>query len=227
MTLTLYTFSGAPRGWRALLGLAFKGVTADVQFMSYADGDHFKPKILTLNPRATAPILEADNVVLCDSIAILAWLDREYLERPLFGSSAIEAAEIWQITTECCDYWRAANEALLSKVFSSDGSVPAHGSTEQSELQDAADLAHAECLYLENILADGRVYLGGQTPSAADAVAYPEVRLVQRAYETKYALMASVGLGDLHTLYPNLAAWKKRLNADPAVIATLPPHWNA
>lgn len=226
MTLTLYTISGAPRAWRALLGLAFKGVKVDIRLMSFSEKDHLKSEFMTLNPRATVPVLDAGSTVLSDSIAILAWLDRKYPENPLFGSDAAEAGEIWQITLECCDYLRAANHAFLSQVYSSDGSLPANGSEAQTELRSAADLVHAECHYLENILADGRDYLSGNTPGAADAVAYPEVRLLQRGYETKQVLMASVGLDDLRAQYPNLAAWKNRLNEDPAVIATLPPHWH-
>lgn len=227
MLLTLHTFSGAPRGWRVLMGMTFKGLTPDTRFMSYSDKDHHQPEFLALNPRATVPVLETDTGILRDSIAILAWLDREYPEKPLFGATPAQASEIWQITMECYDYLREGNRQLLTSVFSGDGTVPAEGSAERERLQSAADLVHAECRYLESILSDGRLYLCGDTPGAADAVAFPEIRLMQRAVETKHDLLSALGFAYPPDLYPKVADWKARLNGDPGVAATMPAHWGA
>lgn len=127
MTLTVHTFSGSPRGWRVLLGLTFKGLSWDTNYLSLAQGDHHKPEFLSLNPRHTVPVIEADGVVLRDSIAILAWLDRQHPEKPLFGNTPGEAADIWQVAMECCDYLRDANRQLLTEVFFGDGSIPDQG----------------------------------------------------------------------------------------------------
>jgi len=225
MTLVLHTFSGAPRGSRVLLGLSFKCLDFETRMMSVSDKDHHKPEFLALNPRATAPVLETADGVLRDSIAILGWLDRAYPDRPLFGTTSRQAAEIWQISMECCDYLRNANHQLLSQVFAGDGTVPPEGSIQRGQLQSAADLLHAESRYLETILSDGRAYLSGDSPGAADAVAFPEIRLVQRAVETKYNLMSALGFANPPAIYPGVAVWKARLNADPAVATTMPPHW--
>lgn len=223
--MRLHNISGAPRGWRVLLGLSFKGLDAETVLMSLSSRDHHKPDFLSLNPRATVPVLETDDGILRDSIAILAWLDRAYAEKPLFGKTSQHAAEIWQVTMECCDYLREANRQLLTIAFSSDGYAPPKDSDAYADLKRAADLAHAECRYLEGILTDGRAYLCGDAPSAADAVAFPEVRLMQRAVETKHDLMSSIGFGYPPDLYPKVADWKARLNDDPGVAATMPVHW--
>lgn len=225
MTLTLHTFSGAPRGWRVLMGLAFKQLDFEIRLMSASDKDHHTPEFLALNPRATAPVLETADGVLRDSIAILGWFDRAYPDRPLFGTTSRQAAEIWQITMECCDYLRHATDQLLSKVFPSDGSVPPSNSAEWLELQKAAELFHAECRYLEEILSDDRPYLGGDMPSAADAVAFPEIRLLQRATDTKPDLMTALGFTIPLQTCPALSGWLTRLNEDPRIAATMPPHW--
>ncbi|MFS8185045.1 glutathione S-transferase family protein [Pseudovibrio denitrificans] len=227
MVLSLYTISGAPRGWRVLLGLVFKGLSADVIYLKASEKEHKQPEFTALNPRATVPVLTSDHGVLRDSIAILAWLDRAYPEKPLFGHSPEVAAEIWQLTMECCDYLREANRQLLVPVFAGDGSSPEAGSDAARQLNAAAELAHAECRYLEGIFSDGRAYLCGDEPSAADAIAFPEVRLIQRAVETKHDLMASLGFMHPPDLYPFVAAWKTRLNEDPRVEATMPTHWQA
>lgn len=225
MTLVLHMFSGAPAGWRVHLGLTFKNLDAEIRTLSNADKDQLLPEFLAISPRAKAPVLETKTGVVRDSIAILAWLDRAHPENPLFGTTPAQAGEIWRITMECCEYLRAANHELLSRVFPSDGSIPDDGSAEREALQLGADMVHAECLYLEDILSNGRLYLGGDAPSAADAVAYPEIRLLQRGAETKHALMSELGLSNPSDLYPNVADWRARLNDDPSVTATLPPHW--
>lgn len=226
MRPTLYNISGAPRGWRVLLGLAFKGLDADVRTLSLAEKDHQKPDFLALNPRATVPVLRDGETILRDSVAILAWLDRAHPEHPLFGETPEEAAKIWQIAMECNDYLRHAANELLSRVFTSDGSVPDRDSDAFKGFEMAADLMHAECAYLEELLGDGRSFLAGETPSAADAIAFPEIRLVQRGIETKHALMSALGFGYPPDLYPLTAAWKDSLNAMPSVISTLPGHWD-
>lgn len=74
MQPTLYQFSGAPRCWRVLLGLAFKGIPVDINTLSFADYNHHNPKFKVLNALATAPVLTLGDTVLRVSIAILAWL---------------------------------------------------------------------------------------------------------------------------------------------------------
>jgi glutathione S-transferase len=209
-----------------LIGLAFKGVEANQVRLSYADDEHHSEAFRKLNPRSTVPVLRAGTVTLRDSVAILAWLDRAYPGRPLFGSSSDEAAEIWQIAMECADYLREANRVLLTVAFASHGTLPRDSSNEQSQLQAGSGLLHAECRYLENLLSDGRPFLAGEQPTAADAVAFPEIQLLQRAAVTKNDVMATVGFGYPPDLYPKLAIWKDRLNAMPEVAATVPSHWH-
>ncbi|MCV0429741.1 MAG: glutathione S-transferase family protein [Roseibium sp.] len=225
MRPTLYTFSGAPRGWRVLLGLAFKGIDADIRILSVSEKDHQKPDFLAMNPRAKVPVLTSGDIVLRDSIAILAWLDKAYPDKPLFGETPTQAATVWQIAMECREYLREANRQLLSRAFFTDAKVPDEGSENDRTFQKEAAFVHAECRYLEDLLSDDRTFLAGEMPSAADALAFPEVRLLQRAVETRAELMTAAGFGYPPDLYPNVAAWKNRMNAMPEVVATMPPHW--
>ncbi|NOX82233.1 MAG: glutathione S-transferase family protein [Alphaproteobacteria bacterium] len=224
MTLTVHTISGAPRGWRVLLGLAFKGLRWDVNYLQASRQDHKSPEFLKLNPRGTVPVLEANGVVISDSIGCLAWLDRAYREQPLFGETPDEAARIWQLTMQACDYLRDANHELLSRVFSEN--PPSPGAADYDALKNGADAMHAECAWLENQLANGS-FLAGARPGAADAVAYPEICLVERGVETKPEIMASLGFEEPSSRYPRLEAWKAAVSALPGVNNTLPPHWAA
>ena len=224
MTILVHTISGAPRPWRVLLALAFKGLDYETRLLVGQKGEHRVAPFLDLNPRGTVPVLESEGLVLRDSIGILAWLDRRYPQPPLFGANAEQAAEIWQITLEACDYLRSATNALLWPVLVQREPLPDAGTGRRAELEAAATRLQEECRRLEDILRD-RAFFGGDRPSAGDAVIFPEVRVIQRAFDTRFAVIEPLGFGDPDTLFPRLAAWKARINALPGVDATYPPHW--
>lgn len=227
MTTILHTISGAPRPWRVLLGFAFKGLTYETRLLEGSKGEHRRRPFIDLNPRATVPVLQVDGHVMWDSIGILAWLDRRYPETPLFGETADQAAEIWQITTDTGDYLRAAIDAVLRPVLVLQAPLPEPGTEKRAEIEQAAGTLHAECRRLEDLL-DGRKFLaGGDQPSAAEAIAFPEIRLIERAFDTKYEIMSALGFDNPPARYPRVAAWKERVGALPGVAGTLPPHWFA
>lgn len=224
MTITIHAVSGAPRPWRVLLGLAFKGLDYDIRYLEASKGEHKSPEFLTLNPRGTVPVMEDGDIVIRDSVAGLAWLDKAYPETPIFGHTPAEAADIWQTTMECCDYLRAASNSLLFPILVENKPLPAEGTEDRTALEAAAAAMHAEFGFLEKLL-DGRDYLAGDAPTAADAVAFPEIRLVTRAIERKPDIMATLGFGGPKLQYPALAAWKARVGALPGVDKTMPRHW--
>ncbi len=222
MSLTLHAFSGAPPGWRVMLGLAFKGLDYHLNTLSNAHQDQKKPAFLALSPRGLAPVLEAEGQVLRDSVAILAWLDRAYSQRPLFGETVAEAAAIWTLVQEASEHLRKATHEVLSRVFPH---ADAADDPLRGERRVAAETLCHEWQLLEDILGDGRAYFAGPSPSAADAVIYPEIRLVQRGLETKPALMQAAGMGEIFIRFPHLSSWLYRLANDPEIAATTPPHW--
>ena len=224
MTITVYSISGAPRPWRVLLGLAFKGLDFTIHHLEASKREHKAPEFLKVNPRGTVPVLDDDGTVLRDSIAALAWLDRRYPEAPLFGATPDEAAAIWQITTDCSEYLRRAIDGMLRRPLVLGEPLPDAGTAVRADWEAAGDALHAECRLLEALLAV-RPYLAGHRPSAADAMAFPEIRLIQRAADTKPDLMAALGFGACDDLYPHFAAWKARISTLPGVDRTFPPHW--
>ena len=224
MTMTVYSISGAPRPWRVLLGLAFKGLDFNIHHLESSKREHKAAEFLKINPRGTVPVLDDDGALLRDSIAALAWLDRRYPETPLFGATPDEAAAIWQTTMECSEYLRRSIDRMLRRPLVLGQPLPDAGTAERADWEAAGEALHAECRLLEALLVD-RPYLGGRGPSAADAVAFPEIRLIERAADTKPDLMDTLGFGACDGLYPRLAAWKARISALPGVDKTFPYHW--
>ncbi|TQV75918.1 glutathione S-transferase family protein [Denitrobaculum tricleocarpae] len=224
--MILHTISGAPCGWRALLGFAFKQIDVEVRYLDGSRREHETPTFLELNPRAKVPVLEADGLVLRDSIAILAWLESAYPARPLFGRTTEETAAIWQMLLECAEYLQPATNGVVFPVFAGDGEASAANTQAAENLRAAAKVLDGECEFLERTLGERR-FLCGPDPSAADAVAFAEIGRVQRAIETKPHVMASLGYLRLEQRFPHLSAWYGRVSDLPGVAATAPIHWRA
>lgn len=224
MTTSVHAVSGAPRAWRVLLGLTFKGLEYDIKYLEASKGEHKSPEFLLLNPRGTVPVLVDGDTVIRDSIGALAWLDRAYPETPLFGHTSRDAAAIWQTTLECADYLRDAANSLLFPILVQNRELPADGSDERATLNQAADAMQHELLFLEKLL-KGRQFLSGDKPSASDAVAFPEVRILERAIDRKPETLDALGFANFPQKYPLISSWKTRVSALPGFEKTMPRHW--
>lgn len=220
MGLTLYTVSGSPRAWRVLLGLAFKKLDWDTTYLSLESREHRSGAYLKINPRGTVPTLVTDDGAITDSLAALAWLDVKYPARPLFGRDPVEAARIWSATRDATCYLRKAHNELFAPIFFQ-GARSATNS-----LRSAAKTMHRELELIEGRMGDG-AYVVGDHPTAADAVRYPEIRFIERAMGVAPELLAELGMADVSTRYPRLAAWKERVETVEGFSKTLPPHWTA
>lgn len=224
MTIKVYTISGAPRGWRVLIGLALKDLEYNVHYLQGSTQEHKQAEFLKINPRGMVPVIENDGWIIHDSIAILAWLDRQYPDFPLFGETSDEARDIWQITMEGCDYLRDATNALLRPVMVENIDLSKGNGEVMNNLQPASEKMHAECAYLEKLLSRNP-FLAGENPSAAEAIMFPEIRPIKRAIERKPDIMRALGFDDFDERYPMLAAWREKVEALPNMDKTLPYHW--
>jgi glutathione S-transferase len=220
MKPTLYTISGAPRGWRALLGFAIKGVAYDIQYLQVSEREHKQAEYLKVNPRGLVPTLVIGDFKFTDSLAILAWLDKTYPTHPLlFGTTAKECAQIWSATRDATDNLRRAQNTLIAPIFF-DGLREA-----TDALKTAADDFHHELNILDARLGE-KPFMMGDQPTAADAVSYPELRIAQRAAERFSGLMKELGLDTHYSAYPKLRLWMDRIQALEGFEKTMPVHWN-
>lgn len=226
MAITVYSVSGAPRAWRVLAGLAFKGLEYDIRLLEASKGEHKAAAFLKINPRGTVPVLEADGLVLRDSIGILAWLDRRYPDKPLFGATPNDAGEIWQMVLEAVDYLRPAHNAVFLSIMVRGEAVPGADTDAGKAMREAAAALRAECVRLDGLLSQSG-FLYGDSPTAADAVVFPDIRLIERGMDTKPAEVAALGLDTLWEDCPKLRAWKDRVAALPGMEKTMPPHWSS
>ncbi len=218
MTYQIYWISGSSYSWRALLGLAIKGVDYESGLLQVSEGEHKTPWFLEMNPRGKVPVLKDGNTVVYESLAILTYLDMKHPEPPLFGTTPEETARIWRTVSEVESYLQPPASAMIEPIF--------FGGLEKKveEVKEAAKQAHEELGGLEKALATSS-FLAGEDVSAADVVLFPVVQLLLRAMAKDEATPLDLGFLPLDERYPSLAAWVKRVEALPGYDKTYPPHW--
>ena len=213
----LYWISGSPPSWRVMLGLVLKGVPFCSRRLNHDRGENRAPAYLKLNPLGQVPTLRHGDVVIRESIAILAYLDRAWPEAPIFGSTPEAAARIWQQVM----------------VFEAQLRDPA-GFLARSLIRNAAgqgdgrfDAAARETLDqfrgLEVHLSD-HAFTTSEPVCAADAWLFPLMGWLDRAMQITDQTVPNE-LSAWRQTFPNLDAWHQRFAALPGVKETFPPHW--
>ena len=110
MAIELYWGSGSPFAWRVMLTLELKGLAYESKLLEFSKRDHKSPSYLKLNPRGKVPTLKDNDFVSYESIAIMAYLDRQYPEPLLFGKTPREAGLVWRTVAECEGYFARAGD---------------------------------------------------------------------------------------------------------------------
>ncbi|MEO7735921.1 MAG: glutathione S-transferase family protein [Kofleriaceae bacterium] len=214
MSYTLYTIAGAPRPWRVALGLVAKGLPFTSVVLEASKQEQKAPAFLAINPRGRTPVLADGDFVLTESIAILAYLERAHPAPALFGTTTAEHARIWEQAMSAEHHLREATGALVPPLFAG----------------KATDLVAQAGRVLEELerfeVQLGRTaFLCTETMSAADCVAFPDVRLVLRATERSPEVCQSLGLHPFASRLPRTQRWLDRIEALPGYGDTFPAHW--
>ncbi|HVH03521.1 MAG TPA: maleylacetoacetate isomerase [Amaricoccus sp.] len=81
--MTLYGYFRSSAAHRVRIALALKGIAFDTAPVHLRRGDQQSEAYRRLNPQGLVPALEADGLVLTQSLAIVEWLDETRPEPPL------------------------------------------------------------------------------------------------------------------------------------------------
>jgi glutathione S-transferase len=220
MGIEIFWASGSPFAWRVQLALEVKGLAYQSRLLEFSKGHLRTPEYLALNPRGQVPALRDDGVVVYESIAILAYLDRRYPEPPLFGRTPAEAAQVWQATLECALYLDEPADRFILPLYRG------QAAEKEADIRAALPTVTAELGRWEERLRQ-RSYLALDILSAADLTVFPVVRSLLRAASKPDAARFDHGLNPLEARYPRLAAWMATIEALPGYQRTFPPHWRA
>ena len=219
--LEVFWDSGSPFVWRVLLALEVKQVPYTSRRIQFSRDEHKTSEFLAMNPRGKIPVVRFGDFILYESTAILAWLDREWPERPIFGRNSSEHGQIWRAVAEIEAYLQPEVVRMarlrMARAISFD-------SIELEAVKTAAEATHTELGRIEGTLGQTMV---GDRISAADIVLLPAVQLILRAAGPERGIALELGFLPLAERYPKLAAWLERMEALPGYDRTYPPHWRS
>jgi glutathione S-transferase len=218
MAIELFWGSGSGFSWRVQLALEVKGLPYESRLLQFSKKEHQSPEYLAINPRGKVPCLRDGDLVVAESLAILAYLDRKYPDPPLFGRTPAQTGAIWQEVQQCALYFDEPVEAFILPLY--------FGQSEEKapQIRAALPALHRELTRMESTLATWP-WLVTESLSAADLVVYPMVKSVLRAAAKTEAARFQPGLLPFDTVYPGLAAWMTRVESLPGYDRTFPPHW--
>ena len=218
MVYDIYWGAGSPNSWRTLLGLEVKGLKYNSNLLEFSKREHHTPDMLALNPRGQLPILKDGNHAVYESIAILAYLDQQNPEKPLFGKTPLETGFIWQRVFEIENYLCTPLMEIIRPIFFDDVN------DNLDSIEKAASYVHAEFKTMETLLASSN-YLAGETISAADVVVFPVIQALLRALSLEEAQTLELSFTPFEQKYPNIASWIDRITNIPGYERTYPPNW--
>jgi glutathione S-transferase len=217
----IYLISGSPYAWSVMLAMEVKGLAYEARVLNRTRDEHKAPEFLAINPRGLVPVLKNGDTVICEAVAILAFLDKKHPEPPLFGATAEETGQIWQLVSEIDLYIRGpVADGISGPIFRG----KAKDGAGADAVKAARGKAHEALDWVADKLAAGS-YLAGDAISAADIVLLPVMQALARAAGKDDAAPLDLGILPMEETYPDIAAWLKRIEALPGYDNSFPPHW--
>ena len=216
--LEIFWLSGSPYAWRGLLALEVKQLKYTSRLLDASKGEVKAPEYLKLNPRGTVPTLKDGEVIVRESLAIMAYLDRKYPEPSLFGANAQQVAKAWRLISEYLSYAHGPFIRIIEPMYFS------RVAEKKSDLLAAVPQVHAELERFQGELADS-AWFGGEAVGAADIAIYPFIKSLLRAAAKDEARHLNLGLLPMEECFPHLALWMQRFERVPGYERTYPPHW--
>ncbi|MDO9127702.1 MULTISPECIES: glutathione S-transferase family protein [Pseudomonadota] len=194
----------APNPRRVRIFAAEKGIDLPLEEVALAKREHKSDAFREKNSLGQTPVLELDDgTTISESVSICRYLEETYPEKPLFGRTALERAQVdmWLRRVEFAlmgpigNFWRHAHPytAKVVKQFNDFG-------------ESNREAATAAFRWLDRELA-GREFLAGDYFSAADITALCTV---------DFADFAGLKMPEDA---PNLRAWHARVSQRPSAAA--------
>jgi glutathione S-transferase len=219
--MKLYWGSGSPVSWRIQIALALKSTPYSSHRLNLSAREHRSDAYRAINPRGTFPVLTDGVLVVRESLAILAYLERKQPQPPLFGESAETHALIWQQVIEH-DQGLAADADIITRTLFRDSGLDEGTDKASAAVQRAANELHRLDEELQN-----NDWLSDDAPSALEVVNYPTLHRLLRAASKPHANQIGLDVAQFKDDYPALINWADRMVALPGIDATYPPHWRA
>lgn len=175
MTLRLYDYWRSSAAYRVRIALNLKGVAYDAVPVSLVDGAQRDPAYIAKNPQGFVPMLEAGDLRLTQSMAIIDWLDATYPDPPFMPADpAARAAERAKAMVIAADIHPINNLRVLTYLKAELGH-------HQEDIDRWARHWIAQGFTALEAMADPDApYLSGAAPGLADIFLIPQMANARR-----------------------------------------------
>lgn len=175
MTLRLYDYWRSSAAYRVRIALNLKGVAYDAVPVSLVDGAQRDPAYIAKNPQGFVPMLEAGDVRLTQSMAIIDWLDATYPDPPFMPADpAARAAERAKAMVIAADIHPINNLRVLTYLKAELGH-------HQEDIDRWARHWITQGFTALEAMADpDALYLSGAAPGLADIFLIPQMANARR-----------------------------------------------
>ncbi|MDN5565818.1 MAG: maleylacetoacetate isomerase [Psychrobacter sp.] len=112
--MTLYGYFRSSTAYRTRIAMNLKGLSYDNVTVNLAQDEQLEAEFKTLNPQGLVPVLQADELLLYQSPAILEWLEEVYPEPALLPKDAAGRMHVRAISAMIgCDMHPINNRRIL------------------------------------------------------------------------------------------------------------------
>lgn len=112
--MTLYGYFRSSTSYRTRIAMNLKGLDYDYNAVNLAQDEQLKNEFLALNPQGLVPVLQADDLLLFQSPAILEWLEEVYPKNPLLPKDAAGRMQVRALSAMIgCDIHPLNNRRVL------------------------------------------------------------------------------------------------------------------
>jgi glutathione S-transferase len=218
--MELFWISGSPPSWRVMLALELKGINYSSRRLDAALSEHKSPDYLQINPRGQVPVLRVNDLIVRESLAIIAYIDLLQPTPPLLGTDPASTAKIWQWLMDFENHLRSACATVALSIFRN-----------QVESQRDAIAAAKEIIQIEVREIDRQLahqgYLVDHSLSAADITLYPSLQWLRRALTQNKMPDATQKVVEVLSNAEHLMHWETAIETLPGYDKTYPPHWRS
>ena len=112
--MTLYGYFRSSTSYRTRIAMNLKDIDYDYISVNLAEDEQLEGEFKALNPQGLVPVLQADDLLLYQSPAILEWLEEVYPESPLLPKDAAGRMQVRALSAMIgCDIHPLNNRRVL------------------------------------------------------------------------------------------------------------------
>jgi len=202
MSLILHGYWRSSATYRVRIALNLKGLPFKIVPVDLRVGEQHGADYRALNPLGLAPVLEADDVVMTQSLAILEWLEERYPDPALLPERLADRAVVRAMSSlVACDVQPINNVRVLAQLRAQFG---ADAAAEQAWI--ARWITDGLTALEPQIRRYGRGFAFGEHPTLADCHLAPQIYSAQRFNVELSPFPACLGVWDALCALPAFEA---------------------